>query len=144
MKQIYIIIVFIIGMNKSNLIIALNIDTNINKEENKIKNITNIENDKFELDNQIKILIEESNTSLGDINNKSQNLSEQLINIKFFDNENIYLRNILFYFCLIIFLAILIYILENKWEKKITSNKINYSKNNDINNELKGSIKLLF
>ena len=144
MKQIYIIIVFIFGMNKSNLIIALNIDTNINKEENKIKNITNIENDKFELDNQIKILIEESNTSLGDINNKSQNLSEQLINIKFFDNENIYLRNILFYFCLIIFLAILIYILENKCEKKITSNKINYSKNNDINNELKGSIKLLF
>ena len=144
MKQIYIIIVFIFGMNKSNLIIALNIDTNINKEENKIKNITNIENDKFELDNQIKILIEESNTSLGDINNKSQNLSEQLLNIKFFDNENIYLRNILFYLCLIIFLAILIYILENKWEKKITSNKINYSKNNDINNELKGSIKLLF
>ena len=80
MKQIYIIIFFIFGMNKSNLIISLNTDTNINKEENKIKNITNIENDKFELDNRIKILIEESNINLSDINNKSQNLSEQLIN----------------------------------------------------------------
>ena len=144
MKQIYIIIFFIFGMNKSNLIISLNTDTNANKEENKIKNLTNKENEKFELDNRIKILIEESNINLSDINNKSQNLSEQLINIKFFDNENIYLKNILFFLCLIIFLAILIYILENKCEKKITSNKINYSKNNEINNELKGSIKLLF
>ena len=137
MKQNYIIILFIIEIYNSYSIISSNTGDNSNKKENNIKNITNKVNKIFQLDNQIKILIAESNSNLNNINNKSDNLTGQLINIKFFDNNNIYLKNIIFYICVIAFLAFMIYILENKCSKQIINNIKHYSNNNNKNIELK-------
>lgn len=144
MKQNYIIILFIIEIYNSYSIISSNTDYIANEKENKIKNITNKINKILQSDNQIKILITESNSNLNNINNKSDNLIGQLINIKFFDNNNIYLKNIIFYLCLISILAFLIYILENKCAKPIIKNIKHYPNNNNINIELKEDVKLLF
>ena len=144
MKQNYIIILFIVEIYNSYSIISSNTGNNTNKKENKMKNITNKVNKIFQLDNQIKNLIAESNSNLNNINNKSDNLTVKLINIKFFDNNNIYLKNIIFYLCLIAFLAFMIYILENKCAEPIIKNIKLYSNNNNKNIELKEDVKLLF
>ena len=92
------------------------------------------------LDNQIKNLIIESNSTLNKINKKSENINEQLLNLKLIEgNGKNYFKNFIFCFFLIIFLASLIYLIEIIIEKQKKKNKRNFSinsisSNNNINN----------
>ena len=129
-------------------------DVNINqenKEEDKIKYITNKVNEIINLDYQIKDLIIETNSTLNKINKKSKNINEQLLNLKLIEgNDSNYFKNFIFCFFLIIFLASLIYIIEIVIEKQKKKNKGKFSinsissNNNNINNKQGKDTKIYF
>ena len=86
---------------------------------------------------ELNLLIMKTNSSLNKINEKSEILNKALNNIKTIykeeNNQNNYIKNFVCFFCIVIILAISIYILELKYEKQNNKSEKNIELN-DIDN----------
>ena len=150
MKLFYIVIIFILEIYNSKGKEEIKNFLNISKANVQINNISNKVNEILNLDKEINDLLIETNSTLNQLNNKSKNLNQKLMQIKWLNSgQNNYLRNFIVCFCLIIFLALLIYILESKYQNQIKKNKRNVSinsrsLNNNISNKQGVDTKIYF
>ena len=130
---IVLIIILIFSIDKIN---TKEVDNETKEKEKKIMDkIDEI----LKKNEELNLLIMKTNSSLNKINEKSEILNKALNNIKTVykeeNNQNNYIKNFVCFFCIVIILAISIYILELKYEKQNNKSEKNIELNN---NNIKG------
>ena len=130
---IVLIIILIFSIDKIN---TKEVDNETKEKEKKIMDkIDEI----LKKNEELNLLIMKTNSSLNKINEKSEILNKALNNIKTIykeeNNQNNYIKNFVCFFCIVIILAISIYILELKYEKQNNKSEKNIELNN---NNIKG------
>ena len=130
---IVLIIILIFSIDKIN---TKELDNETKEKEKKIMDkIGEI----LKKNEELNLLIMKTNSSLNKINEKSEILNKALNNIKTVykeeNNQNNYIKNFVCFFCIVIILAISIYILELKYEKQNNKSEKNIELNN---NNIKG------
>ena len=130
---IVLIIILIFSIDKIN---TKEVDNETKEKEKKLMDkIDEI----LKKNEELNLLIMKTNSSLNKINEKSEILNKALNNIKTIykeeNNQNNYIKNFVCFFCIVIILAISIYILELKYEKQNNKSEKNIELNN---NNIKG------